>query len=179
MNYRPHEIVALRDVWFSRLRKEGGSPDYDLRRIFREYSKLFHTPLHVVHELPVDFVVRAWLEEIYEKYENEDLRQEALDLLRTEEDLIAAKLREDEDDAYAFNALREESKAAVAIQKLEEAMKAVRKIPLFGSRNGEPELTNVKGPKIQEGITMVFGPAEGEEDEDSFGILEKPKGKAK
>jgi len=176
MNYRTHEIVALRDVWFSRLRKDGGSPDYDLRRIFREYSKLFHTPLHVVHELPVDFVVRAWLEEIYEKFENEDLRAEALDLLRTEEDLIAAKLREDEDDAYAFNALREESKVEVAIKKLEDAMKAVRKIPLFGSKSGEPELTNVKGPKIQEGITMRFEPGGAlDEEDDSFGILEKPK----
>jgi hypothetical protein len=106
--------------------------------------------LYEVYDLPVDFVVRAWLEEVYERYSDDDLRAEAVDLLRTPEELEAMKLREDEDDAYAFKAIREEVDAAKAIRKLEDAMKVLKKLPSVfkGGVGAEPEMTNVKPSKM-------------------------------
>lgn len=39
------------------------SNDYLFNKVCREYSKVFHTPLHIVHTLPLIDVMKAFLEE--------------------------------------------------------------------------------------------------------------------
>ena len=40
--------------------------EYELRRVMREYSDRFHTPLHQVYELDLDFVLTHYYESVFE-----------------------------------------------------------------------------------------------------------------
>jgi hypothetical protein len=175
MEFRDVELVALRDVYLSKLRRPGVSPDFHLRKIFREYSKLFHTPLHVVHELPIEFVVQAWLEEHYETYSMEDLRAEVVEHTRTHEDLMAARRAEDEADAETFLIIQDEAramKAVKSIRKLEDAVRGMQTaLTPFIPKDRDTELASnrTKPKEIPQGITMRFEDVD--LDQDSFGIL--------
>jgi len=176
MEFRDVELVALRDVYLSKLRRPGVSKDYNLRRIFREYSKLFHTPLHVVHELPIEFVIQAWLEEHYETYTMEDLRAEVAEHTRTHADLVLARLAEDEADAETFLIMQEDAQAMKAVRKLEETVRGMQKaIGTFRPKDRDTELASdrTKPKEIPQGITMRWEDVD--LDQDSFGILDSPK----
>lgn len=181
MEFRDVELIALRDVYLSKLKLPGVSKDYSLRKIFREYSKLFHTPLHEVHDLPVEFVVHAWLEEIFETYSMEDLRAEVAEHTRTHEDLMKARAAEDEADAETFLIIQDEQRAQKAIgniKKLEDAVRTVKgALDTFRTRNKDPELVMSKPKEIPQGITMRWDPNLDVDalDEESFGILDGSK----
>lgn len=175
MDLRNLELVALRDVYLSKLRKyDQVSPDFDVRKIFREYSKIFHTPLHVVQTLPIEDVALAWLEEVFESYTVEDLRQEATEMLRDPGALEFLRRREDEQDAEMHRHLEEEKKVEKALKKIEDVVQKLTPQAIL-KRSKEPELDNVKPlPKpIQEGIKMVFEDVD--LDADSFGLLDNLK----
>src|SRR5277367_2319090 len=55
------------------------------RHVCRWYSKTFHTPLHVVEDLPVDVVYQHYYEGIYEDLDAEELARVADDITETEE----------------------------------------------------------------------------------------------
>jgi len=57
-----------------------------LRRIFRYYSTTFNTPLHVVSNLPLEDVLLAYFESVYENMSEEDLEEKKEYLLMTEEE---------------------------------------------------------------------------------------------
>ncbi len=174
MDFRDIELVALRDVYLSKLKLPGVSKDYFLRKIFREYSKLFHTPLHEVHELPMDFVVQAWLEEHFEAYSEEDMRAEVAEHTRTVEDLMRARAQEDEADAETFLIIEEEKRNMKTFKKLEDAVRGVQgALAAWKPRDKDPELVMGPAPKeIPQGITMRFEDVD--LDQDSFGILDSP-----
>lgn len=67
------QLIALRSV----VKPDG---DYFVRRICRWYSREFHTPLHEVEELPLDYVLTQYFESTFEDME-EDERQERIDKL--------------------------------------------------------------------------------------------------
>ncbi len=177
MEFRDVELIALRDVYLSKLGLPGVSKDYTLRKIFREYSKLFHTPLHEVHDLPVEFVVHAWLEEHFEAYSQADLRAEVADHTRTIEDLMAARAEEDATDAETFLIIQDEEraqKAVAGIKKLEDAVRSMKgAIDTFRmKKDKDPELVMSTPKAIPQGITMRFEDVD--LDQDSFGILDNP-----
>jgi len=62
------KIIALNNV-------VNGSEDYELRRIFRWFSKTFNTPLHYVEELPIETVLQHYYENAYEELRSEDYRE--------------------------------------------------------------------------------------------------------
>jgi hypothetical protein len=182
------ELIALRDVWLTRLRQPGVSEDFHLRRIFREYSQKFFTPLHLVYELPVEFVVQAWIEDVYEDWKDEDLEKEARSLTKPREQLLLERRLEDADDAEMYILGQEVKKSEEAAKKIEEAVKALGNVAsmlrpptaeekITGGKLSKPaELTNVKvdpGRKIEMSFETI------DLDQDSFGLLDKPEPKAK
>jgi hypothetical protein len=75
--------------------------DYVLRYVFRWYSKTFHTPLHQVADIPVVDVLTAYYEELYEKMEVEELKEERMKSSMTPEEW-AERLRQEEMEELAF-----------------------------------------------------------------------------
>ena len=84
-------------------------PDDDawIRRIFRFYSKNFATPLHLVPQLPLEDVMRAYFEELFSNLDEEDREERVEWLLMTPEerrdDRSAEKTLEGRDDAFLAN----------------------------------------------------------------------------
>ena len=71
-------------------------PDEDaiIRRISRWYSREFHTPLHTLEELPLEFILLHYFEEIYEKLKPEERHDLAIKIIETPEE---KEIREAED----------------------------------------------------------------------------------
>jgi hypothetical protein len=84
-------------------------PDDDawLRRIFRFYSKHFATPLHLVPQLPLEDVLRAYFEELFASFDEEDREERIEWLLMTPEERLdsqdSEKTLDARDDAFLAN----------------------------------------------------------------------------
>ena len=173
------------------MRHPGLSADFHLRRIMREYSQKFFTPLHEVYELPIPFVITAWMEEVYEDYKDEDLLKEAKELIKTHEQRLAERRREDESDADMWLFKKDIERSEKMAKKLEDAVRGVmdmasmfRTLPpaqrpltheerMVGGRMDKPaEFINTK-VKPGEGISITFEDVD--LDSDSFGLLTDPK----
>lgn len=115
------------------------NPDYDafLRRIFRWYSKTFHTSLPEVEEIPIVEVLTSYYEEVYEKMEDSDIKQEKIKLLMSPEEW-AKKLQQEEVEDLAFI-------EAIKSKKKVEGVK----VPV----SDKPELPS---PPEEEGFAMSF-----------------------
>lgn len=186
MDFTDIETIALRDVYFTRTKREGVSEDFHLRRIFREFSQKFHTPLHMVYDLPTEFVVQAWVEEFYEDCDNDALLREITATVKPIEQLLQERRKEDEVDAETYLIQRDMVESEKKMKKIEEAVKALTasvsmlKPPTHedqktGRRHSaEAEMSNVK-VKPGERISMTFGNVDLEGD--SFGLLDDPKTK--
>lgn len=183
--------AALRDVYFSNRNLKGVDSDYELRQIFRWYSKTFSTPLHQVVELPLEDVLRAWYEEEFEGMKEEDLEQVVRERAISEErrreldrldDVRAARDHDDVAESQAHN--------AKLPKRLEETI-----LPLQGAladllrsvRDGrEAELVPVTVqkplPGLQPDIKMTFldeREFEEELEKDSLGLFDDPRAKRK
>ncbi len=191
MDFNDIELIALRDVWFARMRRRGMSEDFHLRRIMREYSQKFHTALHEVYDLPIAFVVTAWMEDIYEDYKDEDLLKEAKELIKSPEQRLAERRREDESDADMWLFKKDIERSEGAAKKLEDAVKSVMdaasmfrqgpRMPrpltheerMVGTRLDKPvEMLNARVTP-GESISITFEDVD--LDSDSFGLLSDPK----
>lgn len=60
--------------------------DYLMRKVFRWYSEKYHTPLHVVDDLPMDDVLQTYFEYVYENTSKRQLNQIKKHLLETPEE---------------------------------------------------------------------------------------------
>jgi hypothetical protein len=179
---RVEEIVALRDVLLTRRRMpDSVSPDYAVRAIMRAYSKKFHTPLHEVCELPIEFVLRAYYEEVFEELEDKDLEETARELGMTEEEERAERARKDVEEVEVFRDLEDERRGQQAAKKIEEVAQHLSKtatimremISKQGSEAELPDLRTSEKP-LPERITMRFEPDLDVDNIDSFGLLEDP-----
>lgn len=171
----PLRAIALRNVIV------GGDEGYLLRKIFRTYSKNFSTPLHVVESLPLYDVLLNFFENLFEEMEKKDLENERLDVIETDEEILARQKQEDREDAELFEIAKEtvaQEKADLSTLKLPgeksrlmEAVKGMTK---------DVELINDSLKEIREapqGIRMIFDETldDGDLDRDSFGLLDEPK----
>jgi hypothetical protein len=174
MGYSEIEAITLRDVYLDRLKLPGVSHDFHLRRIFREYSQTFHTPLHVVYELPLDFVFQAWLEEYYEKQKDADLRTEAIAMTKDPAVLAEERRREDEQDADTYLFILEERKLQENMKKMEQVVQKLKQTMPFVAPDREVPIATVpvKPKRPEEEITMRFEDVDFEAD--SFGPFERP-----
>jgi hypothetical protein len=110
--------------------------DYFVRFVMRWYSKTFHTPLHQVDDLPLDHVFQAYYEEMYEKMDEKDLKQEVFKNSMSPEEW-AEQLRKEEEEELAF------IQAVQSKGKIEDI-----KVP-----TGKSELTKVKE---DDGFSLSF-----------------------
>lgn len=163
--------IALRNVLKS------DSEEYLTRKIYRSYSKAFHTPLHVVEELPEYDVFLHFFEDMYESMEAKEREAEVDDILLTDEEADAQRRREDADEAELFEINRdiiaeEGNLDKIKLPKEGNAMVALKKL----SKEVELAVDSFK-TEIEPGIQMVFEDNWDESDfeADSFGILENPK----
>lgn len=78
MDWSSYEAIALADVLEQR-------EDYQYRKICREYSKTFCTPLHSVYKMSFDFVLKNVLENRIESMSEEALRNLAQDFVGADE----------------------------------------------------------------------------------------------
>jgi hypothetical protein len=83
------QLIALRNVLKP-------NEEYNLRYIFRWYSKTFSTPLHMVEDLDLDDILLAFFEERYERMTSDERLEERDNLL---EDGDARKARETAEEA--------------------------------------------------------------------------------
>ncbi len=78
-----------------------------IRRVCRFYSRTFHTPLHLVRELPLEDVLLAYFEELFEGLSEEDREERIEFLLATPEERKKLGDREkvlgERDDAFLDN----------------------------------------------------------------------------
>jgi len=177
MGYSEIEAIALRDVYLDNAKLPGVSPDFHLRRILREYSQKFHTPLHVVYELPLEFVFQAWLEEYYESKKQEDLHREVIAMLKDPEVLAAERRAEDAEDAETHLFIEEERKIQADMKRMEQVVQSFKKelsqfMPGKGGQESQITMTPTKEKPIEEQITMKFEDVDFEAD--SFGPFEPP-----
>ncbi len=105
-------------------------PDDDawLRRVFRYYSKNFATPLHLVQQLPLEDVLRAYFEDMFDSLDEES-REERIDwLLMTPEEraesLDAEKTLGERDEAF-LNRLNSEVSSGETITRPKEQKREV------------------------------------------------------
>jgi len=173
------DLVALRDVYLSRLRiTEGVSDDYGYRKICREYSKKFATPLMEVYALPVEHVLQAFYEEMYEDMEDKQLREEVRSAVMTDKELEEAQRREDMYDAEAWRDSEKEKKAAKAISKIEDLVSQMKEaLPLLKrsrTAGAETQMVNARLPEpVQEGFSIRFEDVDLDQEGD-FGLLDDP-----
>lgn len=85
------QTLALRDV----LKPDG---EYQLRRIMRWYSKTFATPLHLVAELPLEDVLRAYYEEEFERMEEDERERQRVALSQSEEERREAQSKQEKEE---------------------------------------------------------------------------------
>lgn len=108
--------------------------DYHLRRIFRWYSKTFHTPLQEVFDIPIEYVLQEYFEERYENMEDHELDLILQELIETDEQR-KQRLSKDEQDKKTEDELLQMSKKAnqEAVQKkakdLQNAKAIINKLP--------------------------------------------------
>src|SRR5882762_7553048 len=149
--------VALRDVL-----KE--APDYQIRSIFRWYSKTFHVPLPEVDMLPMDDVLQAFYECQYEDMDIDEREKERQLLIESDEErhkrLMAEAL--EEFDRVSFeeeaNKLAETQNKYLKDSKQDQPM-AIQPPTLNGPLLSDPRNDPfapppIKGPKVESGITM-------------------------
>lgn len=166
-------LLALRDV----LRDRDGipapaSPEFLRRKIYRWFSEKFHTPLHLVDELPIDDILQHYYEANYEAMEEEDLQRELAVLTETPEaaaaraarknlDALATWEMERENDAddnldAAFARAKGNPAAPLPPGTLQtEAARAAPKLLSPQNRGAEVQLPEAT-KKLEQGLKMTF-----------------------
>jgi hypothetical protein len=143
-------VLALKSVLY---------PDdlYYLRRIFRWYSRNFHTPLHVVGELPLEDVLEAYYEDNYEHLTSDDdptkLTEELQELTETDQQRFRREMLEQsvelDDEEYLRQVMEEErAKTKNKLDKLEHNEKPP--LTALGGVNSSslPNLSNMPDIKV-------------------------------
>ena len=92
---RPGYHTAVKLLAFDNATTDEPLQEYLLRKIFRWYSKTFHTPLQEVEAIPLhDIFVHYW-ETRYEDMKEFDLVEERNELIFTEEERKTARYKKD------------------------------------------------------------------------------------
>lgn len=196
-------LISLRLVVNSQSRKsEDVDPDYELRKIFRWYSKTFCTPLDRVEELPIVDILSAYFEETYEELAAEDpsappgsgmkrLMAEKNLLLEAPEDLKRRQKEADEEDLDLHLMGQDEVDRQIeqsktnAIRKLEDATNMLQGLsnrPIQRDKEAQLVTTPIsRMTEVPQDIHLTFSDEDIDLDSDpmTFGLLDPPKSKAR
>jgi hypothetical protein len=129
-----------------------GDEEYQTRRILRWYSREFHTPLHVVEDLPLEDVYRQFFESNFEGLSEQKRLKRAAELTETDEERAARAVEEqhveEENDDFMAALAKHTKEKAPAKEKLKAptqkptALKDVQPAPTMGDL---PEVEMVFG----------------------------------
>jgi hypothetical protein len=149
--------------------------EYLLRRIFRWYSATYHTPLHQVEDLPVEYVLQQFFEVNVENMTKAQRRKLAISLSETHDEKLAREKKESglSDAAFLRKVKRQEKEAAKKRKAREQEQKA--EIEETGKhdfleaadirKSVAKALSNTVPPKVElPDISMSFDPNLGDED---------------
>lgn len=173
-HYEALKLLALRAVM---------KPDSDahFRSICRWYSITFHTPLHLVDDLPEEDVLVAYYEKTYEDMEDPEREELLKTLLETAEEKKRKALAKDIEEAEAFEFTRRlaaEEKIRAAKAKLTEVKPVERKPSMLSAADRrESRLPqDTKKPstieKLEPDVDIKFvDPVEFEKELEGFGTM--------
>lgn len=111
-----HYTKALQLLTLKELQSGDPSEDYRWRWYFRWYSKTFHTPLHLVYDIPKYDIIQAYWEEHFEGLDETQLALELEEALKTDKELEEEALTKSADEL-------ETKKFAEMAEKEEQASK--------------------------------------------------------
>lgn len=114
--------------------------EYYVRRVFRWYSRNFHTPLHMVPDLPLEEVLEAYYENVYEEVVAEDepgkLEEAIRELVETDEERQKREMAEAGNDIVTEDFLRK-IMAEEELKRLKKKAGAIEGV----DRSQKPALT--------------------------------------
>jgi hypothetical protein len=170
-HYDSLQLLAVRAV----MKPDG---EYRLRKIFRWYSTTFHTPLHLVDDLPLEDVLTAYYEQTCEEMNDEDREILLKELLETEEEKRAKQKAKDAEEAEAFEFARRlaaEAKLEAAKAKLADVKPVVKAPSMLSAKDRrEVKLPDSKPAfeKLEPDVEIKFVEAgEFEKELEGFGIM--------
>ena len=101
MSYYDDFVDLVTDIRIQALSDSASNPNDDFHNflfyVFRWYSKTFFTPLHVVEELPLESVLRAFFYDKADHLTPEERHEELLLVLESPEQRSARFMKESED----------------------------------------------------------------------------------
>lgn len=118
-----YELIALckAEAWAGKL--DPTEEDYYLQ-ICREYSKKFHTPLHlVIKDLDPAFVIKSYYEEEFAEADAEEHLEKIMDILYTMKDPEYETFKKNEEAEFDKKAVEEERKRIAEGRPIHKAMK--------------------------------------------------------
>jgi hypothetical protein len=180
--YSACQWLALRNV-YNYTNGRPSDTEYTLGRIFRWYSKTFHTPLHEVDDLPLYDVILAYWHEKYEGFEPDALDEEVQEMVKPVEVRNEERLEADRTDAEMWELAQEELAAQAAEDTKKRAQSNLGKrptnpLPQLGGREAEMiPRSSVAAPPPAIKMDFEHVDTDLDLDQDSFGFLEPPKGK--
>lgn len=134
-------------------------PDGDAfwRHLCRWYSQKFHTPLHIVEELPSDHLLTHYFETIYEDMEPDDRHDAIIFMLESPEERKEREIREQEaEDDFMREAEAEVAEQNAKLKKdFKESVKNLSKTSLKDKVNKEKEYLD-RVEELEEKIEIKF-----------------------
>ncbi len=110
------------------------APDeaYEMRRIFRWYSRTFHTPLEEVEEIPIQKVLVHYFESEFENANEEQIEKFIRDMCESKEDKYKREMEEErlvvEDWLFLKSVEKTTKKPTNKENKLEDVVKATDRV---------------------------------------------------
>lgn len=138
---------------------------FRIRRVFRWYSHRFHTPLHLVEELPTDAVLQTYYEWLYDEHmDHDDVIDEARELLKSEEERLADLFEQGREAASDERFIAETQKLLTEEQNKEQN-------PISRPMQPLPSIV----PPIEPAIKMQFDTNLDDDDGDFVTRMQPPK----
>jgi len=177
-HYDALKLLALRAVM-----KPDGEASY--RSICRWYSTTFHTPLHLVDEIPEDEVLTAYFESTCENMEDPERQDLLSKLLETDEDRRRKALAKDLEEVESFEFARQmaqEEKQKRAKAKIAD-VKVEKRVSMLSAADRRPaslpqDSAKPAFEKLEPDVNIKFVGAEDFEKElEGFGNMTPKEGK--
>lgn len=154
---RQIQRIALANVTLGA--KAPDAPEAWLRSVFRWYSREFHTPLHVVPELPMEDILLHYYECLYDQYEDIEIDAEKVRLTETAEERqqrAIAAVREAEDvDQLVERIQKREAQKAQEAQEKRKAPQVAPERTAPGSGRRMPQVSIPRTPPKDETVLRM------------------------
>ncbi len=124
-----HPVEAAQIAAFAAVTIDDYDSEYFYRHVFRWYSEKFHTPLHEVLDLPLDFILQHYFEVYYEGMTEVQRDEARTKLHETKEQRRQRMIREEAEaaDAEEFAQQVAEEEAARAKEAAESTIDKEKK----------------------------------------------------